>query len=126
MFSMLLQNKIGQSLSQGSPLRRNETGKMKTKKSTNYDQYFSLSKRMRFPVKLGNNMRSYWRILTVFRLHMVKILKRMGLSIVRVHLEPSYLYCSAKSKNRAVVKTCSFFRNFKNCLKFPVRVYSGY
>ena len=56
MFSMLLQNKIGQSLSQGSPLRRNETGKMKTKKSTNYDQYFSLSKRMRFPAKLGNNM----------------------------------------------------------------------
>ena len=99
---------------------------MKTKKSTNYDQYFSLSKRMRFPVKLGNNMRSYLRILTVFRLHMVKILKRMGLSIVRVHLEPSYLYCSAKSKNRAVVKTCSFFKNFKNCLKFSVRVYSGY
>ena len=51
---------------------------MKTKKSTNYDQYFSLSKRMRFPAKLGNNMRSYLRILTVFRLHMVKILKRMG------------------------------------------------
>ena len=60
MFSMLLQNKIGQSLSQGSPLRRNETGKMKTKKSTNYDQYFSLSKRMRFPVKLGNNIGSTW------------------------------------------------------------------
>ena len=76
---------------------------MKTKKSTNYDQYFSLSKRMRFPAKLGNNMRSYLRILTVFRLHMVKILKRIGLSIVRVHLEPSYLYCSAKSKNRTVV-----------------------
>ena len=98
---------------------------MKTKKSTNYDQYFSLSKRMRFPAKLGNNMRSYLRILTVFRLHMVKILKRIGLSIVRVHLEPSYLYCSAKSKNRTVVKTCSFFKNFKNCLKFSVRVYSS-
>lgn len=73
---MLLQNKAGRSLSQGSPLRRNETGKMKTKKSTNYDQYFGLSKRMRFSAKLGNNMRSYLRILTVFRLHMVKILKR--------------------------------------------------
>ena len=81
---------------------------------------------MRFPAKLGNNMRSYLRILTVFRLHMVKILKRIGLSIVRVHLEPPYLYCSAKSKNRTVVKTCSSFKNFKNCLKFSVRVSSGY
>ena len=111
---MLLQNKVGQSLSQGSPLRRNETGKMKTKKSTNYDQYFSLSKRIRFPAKLGNNMRYYLRILTVFRLHMVKILKRIGLSTFRVHLEPFYYYCSAESKNRTVVKTRSFFKNFKN------------
>ena len=51
---MLLQNKIGRSLGQG--LRRNETGKIKTRNPPLYDQYFSLSKRMRFPAKLGNNM----------------------------------------------------------------------
>ena len=56
---MLLQNKVGRSLSQGSPLRRNETGKMQTKKLTNYDQYFSLSKQQQHEILSAHLSRLY-------------------------------------------------------------------
>lgn len=80
---MLLQNKAGRSLSQGSPLRRNETGKMKTKKSTNYDQYFGLSKRMRFSAKLGNLTRNMIRKLQPFQTTSFCVLFKLSMKIGR-------------------------------------------